>query len=205
MITQEFTREGVEMTKAAGVTARQVAREPGINPNVLNRRGLFGGKIPPRQGDTKTGERPYLVVGVGLDRGVLALRRARPLLVEWNAELSRFALRLRITTCATSEAVLKNGRPPTPTRRAVGIEADSTARRGARPMEVTRLGDQFADYLLSAGCRRCKHTRSIDPYSLAQSVGWNGVLSRLASRLRCSKCSARNCENVALRRSKTRR
>ena len=72
-------------------------------------------------------------------------------------------------------------------------------------MEVTRLGDNFGDYILSARCRKCKHARTIDPHTLAQLVGWNARLADVAARLRCSKCSARNCEVIALPRPKKRR
>jgi len=72
-------------------------------------------------------------------------------------------------------------------------------------MEVTRLGDQFGDYLLSARCRKCRHTRTIDPHTLAQLVGWNATLASIALRLRCSKCSARNCEISTMKRPKSRR
>jgi hypothetical protein len=72
-------------------------------------------------------------------------------------------------------------------------------------MEVTRLGDHFGDYVLSARCRKCKHSRTIDPHSLAQLVGWDTKLSSVALRLRCSQCNARNCEVIAMPRPKKRR
>ena len=72
-------------------------------------------------------------------------------------------------------------------------------------MDVTRLSDEFGDYLLSVRCRKCQHRRTVDPHSLAQIVGWNAQLSIVALRLRCSKCSARNCEITTMRRPKSRR
>jgi hypothetical protein len=72
-------------------------------------------------------------------------------------------------------------------------------------MDVTRLGDEFGDYEIRAQCRKCRHTRIIDPHSLAQLVGWNTKLTSIAQRLRCSKCSARSCELIPMPRAKKRR
>jgi transposase len=64
--TQEFKREAVEMTKAAGVTARQVARELGIHPNALSR---WGREL---QG---AGEKAFQGPGKARDEETAALKR----------------------------------------------------------------------------------------------------------------------------------
>ena len=64
--TQEFKREAVEMTKAAGVTARQVARELGINANVLSR---WGRELQ------SAGEKAFQGPGKARDEETAALKR----------------------------------------------------------------------------------------------------------------------------------
>jgi transposase len=64
--TQEFKREAVQMSKAAGVSARQVARELGINPNVLSRWG--------RELQT-AGEQAFAGPGKARDEETATLRR----------------------------------------------------------------------------------------------------------------------------------
>jgi len=57
-----------------------------------------------------------------------------------------------------------------------------------RPPKVTKLGDEFADYVLTIACRRCRHVRITEPKALAKVVGWEITLDALALRLRCTQC-----------------
>ena len=66
-----------------------------------------------------------------------------------------------------------------------------------RRPKVTKLGDEFADYLLTIACRKCRHIRVTEPHTLAQIVGWEITLVELAKRLRCSSCGAKECELAA--------
>lgn len=75
--------------------------------------------------------------------------------------------------------------------------------KGPNP-NVTKLSDEFGDYLLSMVCRRCKHTRTTEPHALARVFGWNTELAAIAKRLRCSRCHARDCELIATVRPRPR-
>jgi hypothetical protein len=59
---------------------------------------------------------------------------------------------------------------------------------------VTRLNDRFGDYVIFVQCRKCKHSREIDPHALARLVGWEAELDKLSTRLRCSKCQAKSAD-----------
>ena len=52
-----------------------------------------------------------------------------------------------------------------------------------RESVVTKLGDEFGDYVLSISCRKCHHTRVTEPKALARLVGWEIALTELAERL----------------------
>jgi hypothetical protein len=62
------------------------------------------------------------------------------------------------------------------------------------PRTVTRLNDRFGDYVINVQCRKCKHSREIDPHALAKLVGWEAELEKLADRFRCSKCHAKSVD-----------
>ena len=69
---------------------------------------------------------------------------------------------------------------------------------------VTKLGDEFGDYLLTIACRKCPHIRVTEPRTLAQFVGWEITLTALATRLQCSSCGAKDCELTANSRPRPR-
>jgi DNA-directed RNA polymerase subunit RPC12/RpoP len=69
---------------------------------------------------------------------------------------------------------------------------------------VTKLGDEFGDYLLTISCRRCRHTLISEPGTLAQRVGWEITLGELATRLRCTECGSKECELTAQARARPR-
>lgn len=74
-----------------------------------------------------------------------------------------------------------------------------------RKLVVTRLGDEFGDYLLTIACRKCRHVRVADPHSLAHILGWEITLDELAKRLRCSGCGGKDCELTPNTRPRPRR
>jgi hypothetical protein len=69
---------------------------------------------------------------------------------------------------------------------------------------VTKLGDEFGDYVLSISCRKCHHTRVTEPKALARLVGWEIALTELAERLRCTECGAKDCELTGHKRPRPR-
>jgi hypothetical protein len=69
---------------------------------------------------------------------------------------------------------------------------------------VTKLGDEFGDYMLTIACRKCGHTRATEPKVLARLVGWEITLAELATRLRCTDCGAKDCELTAHKRPRPR-
>lgn len=78
--TQEYKREAVELTKSADVTISQVARELGLNANMLGRwvreQGKSGGKAFPGQGKPRDEEI------AGLKRELARVRKERDFLQE---------------------------------------------------------------------------------------------------------------------------
>jgi hypothetical protein len=62
------------------------------------------------------------------------------------------------------------------------------------PPQVTKLSDRFGDYMLVITCRKCKHGRRTEPRALAKLLGWDASLERVAARLRCSNCGAKDCQ-----------
>jgi ribosomal protein S27E len=73
-----------------------------------------------------------------------------------------------------------------------------------RAPKVTRLGDEFGDYVLTIRCRQCRHTRIAEPKALACLAGWEITLTELATRLRCTECGAKDCELTAHKRPRPR-
>jgi hypothetical protein len=73
-----------------------------------------------------------------------------------------------------------------------------------RTPDITKLGDEFADYVLTIACGKCRHVRATEPRSLANIVGWEITLVDLAKRLRCSSCGAKDCELTPNRRPRPR-
>ena len=63
-----------------------------------------------------------------------------------------------------------------------------------RPLNIVKLNDRFGDYVLVLTCRKCKHSRRTGPHPLAKLAGWDVTLEKLAERLRCSNCGAKECE-----------
>ena len=57
---------------------------------------------------------------------------------------------------------------------------------------IDKLSDHSGTYVICVQCRQCKHEREIDPRMLANILGWNVTLQQACTRLRCSKCQARN-------------
>jgi hypothetical protein len=77
--------------------------------------------------------------------------------------------------------------------------------RCAMPAPITKLSDRFADYTLRIRCRKCGHERICDPHALAKLLGWETPLTKVAMRLRCSKCNVRGeCELTATNTPKPR-
>ena len=57
---------------------------------------------------------------------------------------------------------------------------------------IDKLSDHSGTYVICVQCCQCKHEREIDPRMLANILGWNVTLQQACTRLRCSKCQARN-------------
>lgn len=62
------------------------------------------------------------------------------------------------------------------------------------PATIEKLGDRFGDYVLVITCRQCKHGRRTEPHALAKLLGWDATLKKVAGRLRCSNCGAKDCQ-----------
>jgi hypothetical protein len=63
---------------------------------------------------------------------------------------------------------------------------------GMRDLKITKLSDEFGQYVILLECV-CGHTRRCSPYRLAAFAGWDAELERVARRLRCSKCNQKKC------------
>lgn len=73
------------------------------------------------------------------------------------------------------------------------------------PTPITKLSDRFADYTLRIRCRKCGHERHTEPHALAKLLGWETPLTKVAARLRCSKCDVRGeCELTAVNQPRPR-
>jgi hypothetical protein len=57
---------------------------------------------------------------------------------------------------------------------------------------IDKLSDHSGAYVICVMCLKCRHEREIDPRSVANILGWNVTLKQACTRLRCSKCQARN-------------
>ena len=79
-----------------------------------------------------------------------------------------------------------------------------TVRSMARDFNVTRLSDEFGQYLLLLKCLTCLHERQSYPKTLAHLCGWDAPLARLERRLRCSKCGNKSCRILAVPMQKPR-
>jgi hypothetical protein len=65
---------------------------------------------------------------------------------------------------------------------------------GAMPLPasaIDKLSDHSGAYVICVVCLACQHQREMDPRSLANILGWNVTLKQACTRLRCSKCRAR--------------
>lgn len=66
---------------------------------------------------------------------------------------------------------------------------------GAMPLPasaIDKLSDHAGSYLVCVRCRQCRHERELEPRSLAEILGWDATLSQACTRLRCSRCRARD-------------
>jgi len=63
-----------------------------------------------------------------------------------------------------------------------------------RPPRIEKLSDRFGDLVQVVMCRKCKHCRRSDPHALARILGWDAKLTKVAARMRCSNCGAKDCE-----------
>jgi len=68
-----------------------------------------------------------------------------------------------------------------------------TVPRMARDFNVSRLSDEFGQYLLYLKCSECAHERQTYPNLLAHLCGWDATLQTVEKRLRCSKCGKKRC------------
>lgn len=66
-----------------------------------------------------------------------------------------------------------------------------------RQPTIEKLGDRFGDYVLVITCRKCKHGRRTEPHAIAKLLGWDASLKTVEMRLRCSNCSAKDCQVTA--------
>ena len=64
----------------------------------------------------------------------------------------------------------------------------------ARDFNITRLSDEFGQYLLYLKCSACAHQRQTYPNLLAHLCGWDAALHSVEKRLRCSKCGKKRCQ-----------
>jgi len=62
------------------------------------------------------------------------------------------------------------------------------------PSSIVRLSDHFGNYVIEVRCRKCRHTRQMDPHVLADAFGWQAELAPLVQRLRCSMCQSRSVD-----------
>jgi hypothetical protein len=69
-----------------------------------------------------------------------------------------------------------------------------TVPRMGRDFNVTRLSDEFGQYLLYLKCSACAHERQTYPNLLAHLCGWDAPLQSVEKRLRCSKCGKKRCQ-----------
>src|ERR1700742_551646 len=63
-----------------------------------------------------------------------------------------------------------------------------------RDFNITRLSDEFGQYLLYLKCGACGHERQTYPNLLAHLCGWDAPLHALEKRLRCSKSGKKCCQ-----------
>jgi hypothetical protein len=57
---------------------------------------------------------------------------------------------------------------------------------------IDKLSDHAGDFVICLTCHQCRHQRDIEPRALANILGWNTTLKQASTRLRCSRCEARN-------------
>lgn len=72
-----------------------------------------------------------------------------------------------------------------------------------RPLTLTdTLADHHVMSRVTARCMACAHVGVIDTWSLGVKLGWETPLTEVESRLRCTRCRARQCKlSTSLRRS----
>jgi len=58
---------------------------------------------------------------------------------------------------------------------------------------VTKLSDEFGQYVLYLKCESCLHERRTTPNVLAALCGWDARLDDVARRMRCSICHKKKC------------
>jgi Zn finger protein HypA/HybF involved in hydrogenase expression len=69
---------------------------------------------------------------------------------------------------------------------------------------IKKLDDCFGMFNVHVKCRACGSWREMTPKALAVIVGWTTELKSLESRMRCSKCQAKDAEVVAVAEPKPR-
>jgi Zn finger protein HypA/HybF involved in hydrogenase expression len=72
-----------------------------------------------------------------------------------------------------------------------------------RPLTLTdTLADHHVMSRVSARCTACGHVAAIDTWGLGVKLGWETPLTEVEKKLRCTRCSAKECRLVTgLRRS----
>jgi hypothetical protein len=63
-----------------------------------------------------------------------------------------------------------------------------------RDFNVTRLSDEFGQYVLYLKCSACAHERQAYPTLLAHFCGWDATLQRIEKVPACSKCGKKRCQ-----------
>jgi len=62
-----------------------------------------------------------------------------------------------------------------------------------RDFHIDKLSDEFGQYSLEITCGACGHKRTAEPHTLGKICGWDKRLEEVAKRMRCSKCSKKQC------------
>jgi hypothetical protein len=62
-----------------------------------------------------------------------------------------------------------------------------------RQLHIDKLSDAFGQYEILLTCK-CGHTRRVHPRTLAAICRWEALLVDVGKRLRCTKCSRRECK-----------
>lgn len=55
------------------------------------------------------------------------------------------------------------------------------------------LAEIYLNNDIRVACGACRHLRVIDPWALAQRIGWDTKVEDLSARMRCTGCGSRRC------------